>query len=244
MSSVPPPAAANEMLETVARLSTAQQAMLSYLANFTRPITIAEIAERQNLHHNSVRESIDSLYAAGLVSRKKIDSPGRGRPSWGYFSIAPQNDVVNGAYISRFMKAVSEMISTWDDPQEKAYALGAAWGSTMRGLIHKEINYRVDTGQEYSKLTRTQRMAVVRSLLSAAGHAAVIKEGTENILQMHACPFLDTDGTINPLICEVHRGQLVQLIEDMSEESENAALFPCIRSGICEVHLHENSSAE
>ncbi|MFC5370877.1 helix-turn-helix transcriptional regulator [Arcanobacterium bovis] len=219
-------------------LSPAHQAMLKYLSTFLEPLSIAEIAEMQGLHQNSVRESIDALVAAGLVERSKIETTGRGRPAWAYYTTAPEHEVITDAYLTKFVRGICEMLKECaPDPEKKAYEMGMEWASDLKPHVE---NFLDDIGVSFDdvkKFDDTQLLGVVRLLASAAGHDAVVKPNTQHTIQMRACPFVDIDGSIDPIMCEMHRGQLDGFLCVASDNSKKMVLSPAVRPGICEIEL-------
>ncbi|WP_353065568.1 winged helix-turn-helix domain-containing protein [Arcanobacterium hippocoleae] len=139
MRTTPPPIGTGSLLAAMQQLSPANHAMLRYLSGMVKPMTIAQIAQDQDLHQNSVRESIEALYAAGLIERSKVGSASRGRPAWAYYSIAPKTDAVFGVYVSKFACAISEMFRMKsDNPKSLAYTLGAYWAGELDEIAAAE----------------------------------------------------------------------------------------------------------
>ena len=85
----PGPASPRSMMRALAGLSSDQHALLAEISRHARPVTVAELAEGMGLHPNSVRDSLAVLVEQGLVARTRRPVVGRGRPSWGYESVAP-----------------------------------------------------------------------------------------------------------------------------------------------------------
>ncbi|MBM7824536.1 putative ArsR family transcriptional regulator [Arcanobacterium pluranimalium] len=239
-----PPKGSGVLYNAIANLSPAHQAMLKYLSTFLEPLSIAEIAELQGLHQNSVRESIDALTAAGLVERSKIETSGRGRPAWAYYSTAPENEVITDAYLTKFIRGMCEMLKNYaDDPEKKAYEMGINWADELRP--HTE-NFLEDVGIDFDELktfNEEKLLSIIRLLVSAAGHDAVVKQHSSSTIQMRACPFVDIDGSIDPIMCEMHRGQLEKLAHVISGGRKQLQLAPLTRPGICEFELETSTNS-
>ncbi|WP_124054419.1 helix-turn-helix domain-containing protein [Arcanobacterium ihumii] len=240
-----PPKGSGVLYNAIANLSPAHQAMLKYLSTFLEPLSIAEIAELQGLHQNSVRESIDALTAAGLVERSKIETSGRGRPAWAYYTTAPETDVVTDAYLTKFVRGMCEMLREYaDDPEMKAYDMGKDWAEELRPHT---VAFLEDIGIEFldvSKVDDKKLLSIIRLLASVAGHDAVLKPHTEATVQMRACPFVDVDGGIDPIMCEMHRGQLERFTSVVSGGRKQLSLSPMFRPGVCEFSLRDAEEAQ
>ena len=73
-----------ETLAAMAALTPAQHALLERISHHASPVTVAELAQEAGLHVSSVRETLEGLFALGLVEKQQLPSSGRGRPALGY----------------------------------------------------------------------------------------------------------------------------------------------------------------
>lgn len=176
MYTTPPPEGMRHLLDTMQHLSAANRAMLDHLMSVNRAMTIAEIAESQGLHQNSVRESLEALYEVGLVGRRAVKVGGRGRPAWRYFSIAPNIHAISGVYISKFTRTVSEMLRMRSsDAQAAAFSVGTYWAGALDPIITEVLRKKILEGVNYRDLSDYEKIALIRGLLSSVGHAASLK---------------------------------------------------------------------
>ena len=67
-----------ETLEAMAALTPAQHALLERISQHAVPVTVAELAQEAGLHVSSVRETLEGLFAVGLVAG--VAARGRRRP--------------------------------------------------------------------------------------------------------------------------------------------------------------------
>jgi len=72
-----------ETLAAMAALTPAQHALLERISHHATPVTVAELAQEAGLHVSSVRETLEGLFALGLVEKQQLPSSGRGRPALG-----------------------------------------------------------------------------------------------------------------------------------------------------------------
>ena len=73
----------------MAALTPAQHALLERISQHATPVTVAELAQEAGLHVSSVRETLEGLFAVGLVEKQQLPSSGRGRPALGYSTTTP-----------------------------------------------------------------------------------------------------------------------------------------------------------
>ena len=65
-----------ETLEAMAALTPAQHALLERISQHVTPVTVAELAQEAGLHVSSVRETLEGLFAVGLVEKQQLPSSG------------------------------------------------------------------------------------------------------------------------------------------------------------------------
>lgn len=69
-----------ETLEAMAALTPAQHALLERISQHVTPVTVAELAQEAGLHVSSVRETLEGLFAVGLVEKQQLPPRGAGVP--------------------------------------------------------------------------------------------------------------------------------------------------------------------
>ena len=116
------------VLTTVASLTSAQHALLSQISRHSSPVTVTELAEENGHHVSSVRETLEALYALGLVTREQMPISGRGRPAHGYITYTPTDP----AFPARMLEQATQAVFSWlresaDDPKAAAFGIGAHW---------------------------------------------------------------------------------------------------------------------
>ena len=72
-----------------AGLSPARRRVLRAVQESASPVSAAELAQDLGLHHNTVREHLESLVKQGMVSMTPVSTGRRGRPTLRYQVTAP-----------------------------------------------------------------------------------------------------------------------------------------------------------
>ena len=220
-------------------LSPAQHTLLREVARHTDPVTVTELAEHMGLHPNSVRESMATLLEAGLVARARRPAVDRGRPSWTYRSVAPAQPSALAREFADVCAAVAEHLAdTVPDPEAAARDIGARWGRRMVDVAGPPA------GRNGQPLDEPQRIDVhggrLRLLLSSLGYGALSEE-TAGQLTLHQCP-LRVEGQVpSPLVCQMHRGMLDEVLERVSHGNVRAELTPFAGPDYCSVALRPAS---
>ena len=96
-------------------------------------------------------------------------------------------------------------------------------------------------GKNGRPLDEPQRIDVhggrLRLLLSSLGYGALSDEGPGRIT-LHQCP-LRVEGQVpSPLVCQMHRGMLDEVLERVSHGNVRAELTPFAGPDYCSVALH------
>jgi predicted ArsR family transcriptional regulator len=104
--------------------------LLAVLRQADGPVGVRELAETVGLHPNSVREQLDQLVDAGLVSRSIAPPAGRGRPGLRYVAAPDQGDPDPNAY-RELAGVLADQLALQPDPVAAATDAGERWGRTM-----------------------------------------------------------------------------------------------------------------
>ena len=71
-----------ETLAAMAALTPAQHTLLERISHHATPVTVAELAQEAGLHVSSVRETLEGLFALGLVESSSSPRPAVAAPRW------------------------------------------------------------------------------------------------------------------------------------------------------------------
>lgn len=187
------------------------------LAQRTAGLGVAEIAERVALHPNAVRQHLQKLTDAGVVSTERDDPRGRGRPRLRYRlvnmrapQIAAHQELVRLliAYIVR-SGADTEDVETFGRLQGGFFATGAG----AAGIV-----------ESFARLGFAPR---------EAGSAADAGRGRLRMRLGH-CPFRDAvTAPGGEMICQLHRGLAEGIATGAAPGSRLAVFEPAdpVRAG-------------
>ncbi len=227
----PGPASPRSMLRALAGLSAAQHALLDEISRHPRPVTVADVAVAMGLHQNSVRDSLTVLVDAGLVARTRLPALGRGRPSWAYESVAPTQATALSREFADVCDAVAEHLASTDpDPDAAAHDIGARWGRRMMDLLAAGPD--AAPGDELVDAHAGR----IRLLMSSLGYQARADEAPTRIT-LHQCP-LRTEGAVPaPLVCQMHRGMLDEMLRSLSGGAVVGTLTPFAGADYCMIEV-------
>lgn len=118
--------------EPALRLSAARAAVLAFLIDAGKPVTVAEVSASSGQHANTVREHLDALVEADLVSRDRLPPSGRGRPAISY-AARNRNSVLRSTkeYVALVDALVTQLKRTSRDLEADALAVGRAWAAEL-----------------------------------------------------------------------------------------------------------------
>lgn len=230
------PATPQALMRALEALSPAQHTLLREVASHVEPVTVTELAGTMGLHPNSVRESMAALVDAGLVARGRRAATGRGRPSWTYRSVAPAQPSALAREFADVCAAVADHLAdTVPDPEAAARDIGARWGQRMVDVAGPPA------GKNGKPLEVPQRIDVhggrLRLLLSSLGYGALSEE-TAGRLSLHQCPLRIEGQVPSPLVCQMHRGMIDEVLQRVSHGNVEADLTPLAGPDHCTVVLH------
>ncbi|ARD42178.1 helix-turn-helix transcriptional regulator [Actinomyces gaoshouyii] len=183
-------------LSARADLTVARRRVLELVEASTAPLTAAELADRLELHHNTVREHLDALVEAGFVTASTRPTGRRGRPALLYTAVSPDPMIVIDSYLT-LLDAIVETFGTGPEAQSIALRVGRRWAEMSPAPAGNES---LPPGASVS-----DRLAALLPDLALMGFAPQI-EGEKVVLK--ACPLVTRSRAPHPLVCVMHEGFL------------------------------------
>lgn len=178
--------------EPALRLSAARAAVLAYLNEEGRPVTVQEISATSGQHANTVREHLEALVGAGLATRETKPAEGRGRPAIAY-SVASHSSPLRSAreYASLVQALISRLTDVSTDLTEDALAAGRVWAQ------------EASAGES------------IDDLLSHMGFEPVWESA--HSIRLETCPVLAAARSNSDVVCTMHLGLIRALVDEDAE---------------------------
>ncbi|WP_103061935.1 helix-turn-helix transcriptional regulator [Actinomyces qiguomingii] len=199
--SAPPTAAARPPrpawvdLSTRAELSQARRRVLEEVEHAPSPLTAAQLARALNLHHNTVREHLDALAEAGLVTVSTSPTGRRGRPALRYTPAGPDPAQVVGSFLA-LLDAIIEHLGDGEQARHRALEIGRQWA---------QLTPPEPASAPARATTSAEQLSRLLPHLSLMGFAPAF-DGGHIILK--ACPLVTASRPPHPLVCMMHEGFL------------------------------------
>jgi predicted ArsR family transcriptional regulator len=201
--------------------------ILSMLRETARPLSITDIADRLDVHPNTVRFHLDLLIDGGRVERVLGAPTGPGRPPM-LFRVRREMDR-HGPSNYRLLAEIltSNLAATTLNPATAATALGRSWGASL-------------ADQPLPRAAATKGEAVTRlvCLLDDLGFAPEPdKGGRTSQIRLRHCPFLEMINEHADVICPLHLGLMQGAIKAMTAPVTVSRLEPFVEPDLCVAHL-------
>ena len=202
--------------------------LLRLLEDAERPLEVNALSEQVGLHPNTVREHLEQLRQAGLVTRTPEKRTRPGRPKMLY-EAAPRETRSPGSEGYRLLAEIlaSYMEATLDDPSAAAEAAGRAWGAYMverpAPFLHPDTSHVVDQ---------------IVTTLSELGFAPEDQHDDKRIvIRLHDCPYRDVARSRGDVVCSVHLGIMRGMTEELGGSVSVDDLQPFVEPSLCIAHL-------
>lgn len=203
--------------------------MLAALGNAGAPLTIVELAQRLDVHPNTVRFHLVKLVAAGRVEPVPAERGGPGRPPQLFRAVAGM-DPAGPRHYRLLAEVLLHDVATADESARRAEAAGRVWGSRL-----------ADPGAGGSVLDQ------LTGLLDDLGFAPEVGEPADVSITLTYCPFLDLVDIGPDLVCQVHLGLMRGAVDAWSGSGAGARtvarLEPFAAPDRCLVHLAPGAAA-
>lgn len=191
-------------------------------------VTIAEIADRLEIHPNTVRFHLDALVADGQIERVLGSPTGRGRPAQMFRT--RQGMPPNGPRNYRLLAEIGlSTIAGEPDPAAKAVQAGQAWGGFLIERLAPGIT-----------LTEDEAVHRLLDLLTGVGFAPEQEPSfSGSQIGLRNCPFLELVETQpQQIICKLHLGLMQGAMAALKAHTTVDQLEPFAEPGLCLAHLN------
>lgn len=215
-----------------AELGERRRLILALICTSERPLSIATIAERVNLHPNTVRFHLSALADSGQVERILAEPAGPGRPPL-VFRSRPGMDPGGPRNYRLLAEILLSSLAADPDPSTKAADAGQAWGA-----------YLTDRPTPAVILSADQAVRELVALLDELGFAPERRSSGKDVqIELRHCPFLELVETQAHLICPLHLGLMQGAMDTLGGASRVEGLEPFAESeesDLCVAHVTAN----
>lgn len=199
-------------------------AVLEAVRTADGPVGVVELAERTDLHPNTVRFHLDALTSQGIVERT-FDAPsGRGRPRTVYSARPGMDRAGRRQYRLLSEILLGRLAST--EGESGAEDAGRAWG---RHLIEQVPPFRT-TGRPEA----TRRLA---AMMDDLGFAPEYDGESPDRIRLRHCPFLELAEEYSSTLCPLHLGLMQGALTEIRAPITATDLEPFAEPDACVVHL-------
>lgn len=189
-----------------------RQAILDALRSEHEGLDTNQLAERVDLHPNTIRWHLGVLTDAGLVHAIPRRRHGRGRPS--IVHRLTGEGTARGRDEYRLLATMlTEVVAADADGEAQAYEAGVRWGRHLQ---------QADPG------------ASVADLLDQEGFAA---EQHGDTVEMRRCPFYALADSSPQVICTLHHGIIDGALSEAGSAERVDRLDAFVEPGLCIAHL-------
>jgi predicted ArsR family transcriptional regulator len=212
-------------------LSSPVRARLLEVLRDEPDLDAAELAQRLDLHVNTVRTHLGVLEEAGLVVPVTEERDRPGRPRLLYRAVPeeqPPAAANDDGY--RFLAAIlaSYLGATNEDPASAAEQAGRAWG----GFV-------IDKPAPFTRLEPTQAVDRLVTMLDEFGFDPDVAGPASDRprILLRRCPFLDVAREYQDVVCSIHLGLMRGALEQLDAGVEAQDLIPWAQPDGCISHL-------
>jgi predicted ArsR family transcriptional regulator len=191
------------------------------------PLDARELAERVDLHVNTVRVHVNALADAGLVESETLPPNGRGRPRVAYRATAAAGDEGGRRYrlLAEILTALVARFGA--EASEQLVEIGEAWG-----------HYLVDSPPPYAELSDEQAVERLLALLAEIGFQPVLEQQARGRqIHMRPCPFLELARAHQDVICPIHLGLMRGALDELGATTRATRLEPFVHPDLCVARL-------
>ena len=186
-----------------------------------------ELAERLEIHPNTVRWHLAILADAGFVTSHTGPRARRGRPRTVY-TLGEGAEARERENYRLLATILSGTMSRLDDGPARAVEAGRAWG-----------RYLVRRPPPDVRLSDTEAIQEVVDLLAEHGFRP---EASNEEIRMHTCPFRELAETHSAIVCAAHQGLISGALTELGNELEVERLDAFVEPELCIARLRRSAA--
>ena len=184
---------------------------------------IAEIAERIDVHANTVRFHLETLVANGQVEHLTTDRGAPGRPARRYRPV-PGMDPRGPRHYRALAEALIESLAATPDVRSRAIEAGRSWGRRQ--------------APEIATTARpSDSVALLMRMLDELDFAPERPLTDPRSIGLRNCPFLELARDRREVVCSLHLGLMQGAMEAWGSPVTVDRLDAFVEPDLCAAHL-------
>jgi predicted ArsR family transcriptional regulator len=207
-----------------------RQAVLGVLRASDTPLGVTELAERLDIHPNTVRFHLDALVNEGLVDRRLEQPTGPGRPRTVH-TPHPGMDRGGQRQYQLLAKILLGQLSTDPDAGAAAEAAGRNWGGYLVDQVAP--THQPDVTEATQRLT---------AMMTDLGFAPEPDGDAAERIRLRHCPFLELAEEYSSTLCPLHLGLMRGALTAIRAPITATSLEPFAEPDACIVQLSATRS--
>jgi predicted ArsR family transcriptional regulator len=209
--------------------SLSRVVVLETLREAGRPMGVRELAERMNLHNNTVRKHLDLLVENGFATRLRDSVARRGRPRYVYHATVPDSSPEEAQLRNyRLLASVfAAYLHDAEDPQAAAEEAGRRFGARSVDAAGDEAGIGAGPSAALERVVR---------MLDDIGFQPELAPGSAEI-RLHHCPFHELARARQEVVCSIHLGLIRGALQQLGAPEEALRLAPFVTPSLCLVQI-------
>jgi predicted ArsR family transcriptional regulator len=213
-------------------LGASRAGVLDELRAAGRLVGVDTLAQRLQLHPNTVRFHLDALVQDGLVTRRTEGTRRRGRPRL-LFAVADAGPTAGMRNYRLLAEILTTHVATSSaDPVDAALRAGREWGRSMARAPGVSRRRPEDAEDE--------ALAQLTDVLTDIGFRPQLV-GSRRRIDLHHCPFRELARERGEVVCAVHLGVVQGLLTALDAPVRARRATPFVSPNLCHVHLRAGS---
>lgn len=194
------------------------------------PSTVPQLAERLDVHLNTVRTKLSALLEEGLAEREPAPASGRGRPSHVYRPTPAGRAALPGDRAFEEYRGLTGVFAEHlarhsTDPAGQAREIGHAWGVQLAGA------------EPYQQPSAPSAEEPDDQVLRLLDRLKFSPEPDDDGVALRTCPLLELATQLPEVVCRVHLGVVEGALERYGSADRRVELMPFAEPGACRLRL-------
>ena len=228
-----PDVRAHRVLASISRV-----AVLETVRRAGRPMGVRELAERMNLHANTVRKHLDLLVETGFATRVRDGAARRGRPRYVYEATPGSSPAEAQVRNYRLLASVfAAYLHDADDPQAAAEEAGRRFGARSVEDAGPDGAGPGGAGPDGAGPDdASAALERVVQMLDDIGFQPELAPARDEIRLRH-CPFHELARDRQEVVCGIHLGLIRGALQQLGAPQEALRLVPFVTPTLCVVQM-------